>query len=972
MRTKVVFSALLVTASLLLGGGHSFAGTSRFIDDNDTVVLKGNTHPLARQGGNAKAQAALAATNLPMDHMIMSLQIPAAKQGALQQFLKEQKDPASPNYHHWLTPEEFGAKFGPSSEDVTAVTNWLSSHGFKIDEVSKSRTWINFSGDVSKVEQTFKTQIRNLQVGDKLYHANVTDPSIPRGLADLVSGVVTLHNIPRQPKNNGVKYFPSNQAVPNYTSGSSHYLAPGDFSAIYNVNALYSAGFDGTGQSIAIVGRTHPATSNWTSFRSQMGLPSNPPQVIVNGTDPGDLGSNEDTEANLDVEWAGAVAKNATIKFVTSKSTNTTDGVDLSAQYIVSNNIAPIMSVSFGSCESDMGSSENSFYNNLWSQAAAQGITVFVSAGDSGASACSAGSSTTGTVKAVNGLASTPYNIAVGGTQFSEGSGSYWNSVSSSTMTSATGYIPEVAWNESGTVSGGSGLWATGGGASQVYSKPSWQVAPGVPQDGLRDIPDVSLSAASHDAYLIYSNGSLGAVGGTSASSPSFAGLMALVVQKTGQRQGNANPTFYQMGNSQYSTGSPAVYHDITASNNSVPGVTGYNSGTAYDAVTGLGSVDAYVMVTNWGGTTVANPDFSLAAIPAVTVTAGQSATAPVQVSVSGGFNSSVSLAVSGLGSGVTATLTPTSFAAPGSGSATLTVNAASTATAGTSTVTVTATGGGLTHSQSFSVTVNGSTTTAADFSMTAATPQTMIVGSTGTVKVTTTAGTGFTSAVSFAVSGLPTGVTGSFSPASLAAPGTGSSTLTLNIASSTPVGSSNITVTATGGGVTHSVQVPITIQPSTVYSSSFSDSGWYYSQVYGSAGKWSFASSGTYPTAAPHSGTSMAKFGSYGIASGNQTRLYNGTRYTIPSYAKSATLSFWMYHDTGRSTNNDRIQPQVYSSSWANAGTAVSRYNGTTGWSQVNVNVSSYIGKSVEIGFLGISGGGYNIYVDDVALTVK
>ena len=963
-RTTNATTTLIVTLFLMLLTLPALAGMPRLIDDNDTMALPGNTHPLAHAGQSA----GYADTSLPMEHMIMSLQIPAAKQAALDGFLKDQHDPASADYHRWLTPEEFGAKFGPAPEDLAAVSGWLASHGFTVEEVAKSGTWINFSGDVSKVERTFKTHIKDVTVGGRLYHANESDPSIPRGLSDLVSGIVTLHNVPRQPKNTGAKQFASNDAVPNYTSGSSHYLAPGDFATIYDVKPLYSAGVDGTGQSIAIAGRTHPAAGNWSSFRSTMGLPANAPQVIVNGTDPGDLGSDEDTEANLDVEWSGAVAKGATVKFVTSKSTNTTDGVDLSAQYIVKNNLAPVMSLSFGSCESDMGATENAFYNNLWAQAAAQGITVMVSTGDSGAAGCSDPSIARGSAKAVNGLASTPYNVAVGGTQFNEGTGSYWNSVNANYDTSALSYIPETAWNESGSVSGGSGLWATGGGASSLYAKPAWQVAPGVPQDGKRDLPDVALSAAGHDGYLIVTGGSLSSVGGTSAAAPSFAGLMALVVQKTGQRQGNANVRLYQMANSQYASGGASVFHDVVSGNNSVPGVTGFSGVAGYDQATGLGSVDANSMLGNWSATAVATPDFTLGGISSLTVATGASATTPVQVSVSGGFNSAVSLSVSGLATGITASISPATLAAPGSGSATLSVAVASGVASGTRTLTVTATGGGITHTQTVQLTV-----AAPDFTLTASTPSAIIQGSAGSAQLTTTVVNGFNSQVSLAVSGLPAGVTASFAPASFAAPGAGSSTLTITVGASASIGSSTITITASGAGISHSVQVPVTVQSGALYSSSFNDA-WYAANVTGGAGKWTLNTSGTNPSAATHSGTYMAQFNSFTAASGNQTRVYSGTSVAIPATAKSATLTYWMFHDTGRPSNNDRFQPQVTGNggAWSNVGSSVSRYNGTTGWSQHTADISSYIGKTVQVGVLATSAAGYNMYLDDVAVTAK
>jgi subtilase family serine protease len=257
-----------------------------------------------------------------MERMILSLRLDPQKQAELEKYLIELHDPESPNFHRWLSPEEFGARFGPSSEDIDDVSGWLTSHGFVIEEVGKGRSWINFSGTAYQVERAFRTRIHDYYVDGRLHHANDRDPSIPRALADVVSGVVSLNDFPRKMMHSG----PMPLAQPDYTSGSTHYLSPGDFAIIYNVNALYGAGINGSGQSIAIVGRTHPSSSNWASFRRMMALPANPPQVIVNGTDPGDLGGNEDFEADLDVEWSGAVAKNATILFVTSKSTGSTDG----------------------------------------------------------------------------------------------------------------------------------------------------------------------------------------------------------------------------------------------------------------------------------------------------------------------------------------------------------------------------------------------------------------------------------------------------------------------------------------------------------------------------------------------------------------------------------------------------------------------------------------------------------------------
>ncbi|HET6516156.1 MAG TPA: protease pro-enzyme activation domain-containing protein [Thermodesulfovibrionales bacterium] len=632
--------------------------------------------------------------------MILVLHLTPDKRAELDAFLADLHDPASSHFHRWLTPEEFKERFSPSSDDIDMILHWLRSHGFAVEDVARGSMWINFSGAVVDVERAFHTRIHDYDIEGRLYHGNVQDPSIPRAFSGLVAGVVSLHNFPRKMMNSGAAPIAQRERSPDYTIGSTHYLSPADFATIYNVNALYSTGIDGSGQSIAIVGRTHPPSSNWAIFRSMMGLSANPPQVIVNGQDPGSVSADENFEADLDVEWSGAVAKNASILFVVSKSTQSTDGVDLSAQYIVNNNLSPVMSTSFGSCESDLGTSGNIFYNNLWQQAAAQGITSFVSSGDSGAAGCNIGSDPVGSGRAVNGLASTQYNVSVGGTEFSEGTGTYWNSTNGSGYSSAISYIPEVAWNESCVPTGC--LWATGGGSSSKYSKPSWQVSPGVPADGKRDVPDVALSAAGHDAYLVVSqNGGLYAVSGTSASSPSFAGLMALVVQKTGQRQGNANSRFYQLGNSQYGSGGAVVFHDTISGNNTVPGVTGYTSATGYDLATGLGSVDASALVNNW------TPDFTIAASPsALSIAQGSSGTLTISATTLGNFNNTVSLSAPGLPTGTTATFSPSSIGAPGAGNSTLTLTVGSSSPAGTYAVTITGIGGGLTHSTTVSLSI--------------------------------------------------------------------------------------------------------------------------------------------------------------------------------------------------------------------------------------------------------------------------
>jgi hypothetical protein len=703
--SRLVLLGILI---LLLSAPLAFAAAAhkRNVDDNDTVPVKGNVHPLARP----EFDLGPTDQNLRYERMILVMPPRSSARDSIDALLAQQHDPTSPLYHQWLTPDQFGKRFGIGDDDLADVTAWLQRAGFSIEEVGRGRTTIIFGGTVGQVERAFHTQIHDYKIYGKVYHANATDPQIPRALVGVVSGVVSLHNFPKHPLNHGLK------PVTEYTSGTSHYIAPADFSKIYNTNPLYSAGINGSGKTICIVGRTDIALADVQYFRSFFGLPANDPVFVHNGTDPGDLGGGEEGEADLDVEWSGAVAPNATVKFVISASTSSTDGVDLSAQYIVNNNLGDVMSTSFGQCESSMGTTENNFYNNTWSQAATQGISAFVSSGDSGAAGCDGGNSTTGTGAAVSGLASTPYNIAVGGSQFNDTASpsTYWSSTNnSSNQSSALSYIPEIAWNESGNVSGGSGLWASAGGVSTVYAKPSWQSCIGVPADGKRDLPDVCLTAAGHDGYLVIQGHSstasgLSSVGGTSASSPSFAGLMALVVQKYNARQGNANTKFYSLANAQYGSGGTVIFHDITSGNNSVPGVTGFSCGTGYDMVTGVGSVDANSMVNNWNGS--ATPDFTISASPAsVSIVQGSSGTSTITTSVSGGFSNAISLSSSGAPAGTTVSFSPSSIAAPGSGTSTMTITVGSTTTTGTYTITVTGTGGSTTHSTSVTLTVNPS-----------------------------------------------------------------------------------------------------------------------------------------------------------------------------------------------------------------------------------------------------------------------
>jgi pseudomonalisin len=668
-----------------------------YIDDDQRVTLRGNVHPLAQ----AQYDAGAVAPDFPMEHMLLTLLPDSTQQDILNQLVEAQNNPESPYYHQWLTPEQYGERFGVSDSDAAQVVAWLQEQGMQVEEFTAGRRSIIFTGTAAQVQATFHTPIHIYKIGDEVHHANVNDPEIPAALVQVVGGVVSLHDFHSEPMHGMVR-----KPAPDLSSGGAYYLAPADFATIYDLNPLYQQSINGNGQSIAIVARSNINIADVRQFRTFFGLPANDPQIVVNGTDPGIWSANEETEADLDVEWSGAVAKNATIKFVVSKSTNSSDGVDLSAQYIVNRNLAPVMSTSFGLCEAALGSSGNSFLNSLWQQAAAEGITVFVSSGDSGAAGCDSASASTATHgRAVNGLCSTPYSVCVGGTEFNDLSNPtlYWSpSNTSGTQESALSYIPEVVWNASGP---GYGLWASGGGASIVYAKPSWQAGTGVPADGKRDVPDVALSSAGHDGYLIFQNGELYVVGGTSAAAPSFAGVMALVVENTAARQGNANVVFYSLASKQRAGGA-SVFHAITIGNNSVPGQAGFNATAGYDQATGLGSIDGSVLVDHWAGATTPPSFHATVSASSLSVNGGSNKSVTLNVTVSGGLNAAVAFSITGLPSGVSGAFTPSKLSAPGSGSSILKLAATTTAKAGTYSATVSATSGATKQQMPLSVIV--------------------------------------------------------------------------------------------------------------------------------------------------------------------------------------------------------------------------------------------------------------------------
>ena len=601
---------------------------TQVINEQRLIKLIGNRHPAL----DASQDLGQVADSLILQNMILVLQPSAAQQAALDSFMQAQQTPGAPEYHQWLSPSEFATHFGVAPADIAIITNYLTRHGFSVSEALPGGRHIIFSGTAAQVKQVFHTEIHHYLWHGENHVANLSEPQIPAAFSGVINGILNLHDfqskahtptsltyqvaaLPRAGSRSQRLYGDLFQPDLNITSNgvTEHYLTPSDFAEIYDLNPLYAAAINGAGVSIAVLGRSDVLLSDIAQFQAVNQPPftaTNLPVVIQANGDPGYIG-NDQTESTLDLEWAGGIAPQATVKFVTSPGGPLTvnhrtvqgDGITYSALYTVSNNLADVISLSYGGCEQGMGSTYLNYFGSLWQQAAAQGSSVVIASGDSGAAGCDSSSSSTAIYGlGVNGLCSSPYSTCVGGTQFKEaGNSAYWlsNNPTQTPYTTATGYIPEVVWNESGVV-----LYASGGGKSLYWQKPAWQVAPGVPADNARDVPDVALSAALHDSYQIWMtvNGVVTQefIAGTSAATPAFAGILALAVQYNGGRLGNINPTLYGLAQLQ-AKGGYAYFHPTLSGNNSVPGQIGYTAtGATYNQATGLGSVDANLLIRHW------------------------------------------------------------------------------------------------------------------------------------------------------------------------------------------------------------------------------------------------------------------------------------------------------------------------------------------------------------------------------------
>jgi subtilase family serine protease len=672
------------------------------VNENSWVTLEGNTRPEA----NAKNDRGRVSDDFAVEHMQLQLRRPAEQEAALEQYIEELQAPSSANYHQWLTAQQFGERYGLAKEDLDAITAWLQGHGFKVNVVYPSRMVMDFSGTAGMVRQAFQTEIHRLEVQGKNHIANMSDPRIPAALAPAVVGITSLHDFkPHAMHRSRADYTFTN------SDGTFEAVVPADLATIYNLNPLFTAGITGTGQTVVVVEDTNFKAADWTNFRNKFGLPvtkytgakltqvhpaSKAPNNCVNP------GINEDDgEATLDAEWASAAAPNAAIELISCADTTTTFGGIIAIQNLINASKTPpaIISMSYGECEPLTGAAGNATFNAAFQQAVSEGVSVFVSSGDDAAAGCDRDVAAATHGINVTGWGETQYNVAVGGTDFGDtyaGTNStYWNTTNTSTFESAKSYVPEIPWNDSCastlaakfvtgsaitygssgfcnttigeeflTTTGGSGgpsRCATGvpsvsgvvGGTCKGYAKPSWQTGLGVPKDGLRDVPDVSLFASNgiwgHYYVYCYSDTAFGGVpctgapdtwagaGGTSFSSPILAGIQALVNQKNGSRQGNPNVAYYKLAAAEYgTTGSPTcnstlgkgvastcVFYDVTLGDMDVNCTGTHNcylpsgtngvlstSNTAYhpayatakgwDFATGLGTVNANNLVNQW------------------------------------------------------------------------------------------------------------------------------------------------------------------------------------------------------------------------------------------------------------------------------------------------------------------------------------------------------------------------------------
>ena len=803
MRMKALAPvACAAVALFLLASGSSFlirkvraqqapGRIASEIDNSARSIMPGTRPPMAKQGKDVGRVS----PETPLQGISIVFKRSAAQEAQLQALIAAQQNPSSPLYHHWLTPEEFAARFGMSDSDIAKVEAWLQQQGFSIDGVSRSRNRITFSGTADQVHLAFDTELHYYTINGKREYAPSTDLSLPSALAPVVQNVTNLSTFRPKPR------FRRPKA--NFTSSQSGhtFLTPKDVATIYHVTPAYTAGLTGTGQAIAVVGQTSVSLADVENFEAAAGLATKDPKLVfVPGSGnvaefPGD-----ESESDLDLEYSGGMAPGATIFFVYVGDSANFSVFD-SFSYAIDNDIAPIISDSYGICETALGSAGFSQLNGVLAQGAAQGQSIIVPSGDNGSPDCQGVNGLTTAQQqaiAVDFPASSQYVTAMGGTEFlsadvcnsstcSTPPATFWQPASGTdVISSALQYIPEQVWNDDAPPSGSNpGILSSGGGGiSTLSARPSWQAGvPGIPSGTFRLVPDISLSGSPNNAGFLYcsSDPSLGitgscshgfrdanttnltVAGGTSFDAPIFAGLVALINEKENSTgQGVISPTLYQLAAN--STTYASAFHDIKTGNNNCSAAgatlctgsaaTQYSAGTGYDMASGLGSIDFNNLLSAWppqtGSTLTASSTTVSAASDPPTVGTGDSITIDVASAVG-----SVTTTPTGTVKLFADNNTPTTTLTLSNGSATYSF----VASAGGSHVIRAIYSGDSTFGASTSTLTLGNQ----GFRLTATSPS-IVAGSSGTSTVTITPQQGYTGSIAWTISSSPGLTNGCFS----------------------------------------------------------------------------------------------------------------------------------------------------------------------------------------------------------------
>ncbi len=655
------------------------------VDDAVTVQVHGEKSPLLAK---AKDLGEVAQAQMFPNAMLILKRSPQ-QQAAFDALVHDQQVPTSPSYRQWLKASDL-RKFGPDQADVAKVVAWLQSRGLTVNEVSPSGMSIDFGGTAKAIASAFGTSLHQVTMANGEAHiANVTDLTIPAALSPVVSGATLSNFFPKPNLVKATKSVVRKAAAkagvsPQDDVGGYEAVTPQDFNVIYNVNPLLkgsapSGQLTGSGVTVAVIEQTDILAADWHSFRNAFGLNPYAGKLEFQHpacTDPGFTG--DEGEAALDAEWIGVAAPGATIIEASCAGTALTFGVETSMQRLVERDtVAKVFSISYGGPEQESSASFLAGWSNLVEEASSEGISVFVSSGDSGSSYNRNEIAQDGL--AVNGLSTNPYNTTVGGTDFLDAYqnkiGLYWRASNVARYSSAKSYIPEIPWDNScaGAIITSYGGYATSidscndpnnpfnfqdgvggtGGESTVYTKPDFQNGvPGMPADGMRDQPDVSLFASNgfwgHFLVLCMSDANEGgttcdytsaddtfgnAAGGTSFASPAFAGIAALIVEKNGP-VGNTAPRLYDLAKTQFTsttlatqclsgygraTSKSCVFYNVNNGNiaepcyatsgdcfstrfatqgigvlrnNDLPGKDAYPAQKGYSLATGLGSVN--------------------------------------------------------------------------------------------------------------------------------------------------------------------------------------------------------------------------------------------------------------------------------------------------------------------------------------------------------------------------------------------